>query len=187
MPNRVSRLRRSSCWGKAWLLGLTLYWWGPAPQQQQHYSGVLAFVSNPSRLVHSQATVLSQPNAPRRTFFPASTPRRICQQLPKGQQKQHQQSSTQLHFMGSDGGFLGIGTPELVRNRWRDDRRNRGFWNAVPLFWFVFHIPMHHKVGLSATVLCSLPSYTHIFLSFSSLLFFWWGILSWDRQICTNS
>ena len=168
MPNRVSRLRRSSCWGKAWLLGLTLYWWGsaPQPQQQQHSSGVLAFVSNPSRLVHSKATVVSQPIAPRRTFFPVSTPRRVCQQLPKGQQqKQHQQSSTQLYFMGSDGGFLGIGTPELVRHGGETTGGIEFFWNAVPFFGFVFSTFQCTKVGLSATVLCFLPSYhTHFFL-----------------------
>jgi len=178
MPNRVSRLRRSSCWGKAWLLGMTLYWWGYAPQQQQQqqHFGVLAFVSNPSRLVHSQATVVSYPNAPR-TFFPASTPRRVCQHLPHGQQKQHQQSTTQLHFMGSDGGVLGIGTPELVRSvgtRWKStsDRTGLHSLRFMHNWWF-------------CKCASFLPSY-QIF-SFPSLLFCWWDILSWDRRICTNS
>jgi hypothetical protein len=92
---------------------MTLCYWGTDPQQQCF--GVVAFVSNPSSFAHSKSTVLSKSNA--RTFVPASTPRRVCQQRHKGQQhkQHHQQSSTQLHFMGSEGGVLGIGTPELVR------------------------------------------------------------------------
>lgn len=69
-----------------------------------------AFVSETNSLVTSRSQQFSRQSP---AFLPPSTPFSIAKTT-------KQQSPTQLNFMGSDGGILGIGTPEVVRkNRMR--------------------------------------------------------------------
>jgi len=120
MANFNRRLWRSSSSSSGWkkttcVLLLILCCLG-GTSTKQPYCGVLAFVSNPNDIA-----ILSKSTAPKknsRTFGPVvSTQRSTIQKEQRQQQlKQYQQSLTQLYFMGSDGGILGIGTPELVRD-----------------------------------------------------------------------
>lgn len=81
--------------------------------------GVMAFVSNNKNnigLVVGKSSSSSSPIINPAFFLPSPTTTAAKSYFPSRSASTSTSSATQLNmFMGSDGGILGIGTPELVR------------------------------------------------------------------------
>lgn len=95
-------------------------------------------------------------------------------------------SSTQLNmFMGSDGGILGIGTPELVR----DWKSRNSTMSGVSLFLYDTSGGTHGLYFPLAELVVWMFTYgSFVYLSIYafSLLFSWWVTLCWVPLICTS-